>query len=190
MNNKLLISLSAVVLIGQFTSANAADFSYNYIEGAFEDIERDGADGDVFRVSGSYDITPNINIIAEYASGDFDSPLGGGDIDTDEGVIGIGYHTGIAPNTDFTANLKIVDQDIEGLSDDTGYGIGVGLRHMFTHNIEGDVNVDFVDVDDNDDTAFKLGARYYFNSAISAGLAYSTSSEDLDVVSGNLRWNF
>ncbi len=190
MNIKLFVSISVITLSSVLANANAANFNYNYVEGAYEDIDRDGADGDAFRISGSYDVAPNFNIIAEYATGDFDNPLGGGDIDTDEFAIGVGFHTEVAPSTDFTANIKVVDQEVDGITDDTGYGVGIGLRHMFTHNIEGDVNVDFVDVDDNEDTAFRVGARYHFNSAISAGLAYRTSSEDLDVVSGNLRWSF
>ena len=190
MNTKLLTTVSVVVLSGMLASANAATFNYNYVEGAYEDIDRDGSDGDDFRVSGSYDISPHFNILAEYATGDFDNPLGGSSLDTDEFAIGVGYHTEIAPTTDFTANVRVVDQDIETVVNDTGYGVGVGLRHMFTNNIEGDVNVDFVDVDNFDDTIFKVGARYHFNPVVSAGLAYSTSVEDIDVISGNLRWSF
>lgn len=182
--------LAGVAFSGLATSVNAADFSYNYLEGAYESIDLDGPDADVFRLSGSYELTPELNVIGEYATGDVDNPAGGADLDFEETAIGLGYHIGIAPLTDVTANVKLVNQDIDLAGDDTGYSVGVGVRHWLMDKIEVDANIDYIDVDDNDDTRLKVGARYYINEAISGGVDYSTSSEDVDAVSGNIRWNF
>jgi len=190
MNIKLLTSISVLLLSGIVTSVQASDFSYSYIEGSVESVDSDDPDADIYRISGSYNISPNFNIIADLATGDIDNPSGANDIDLDEGSLGIAYHTPIAQSSDFTANLKAINRDSDLVEDDTGYGVGVGLRHMLSDRIEVDANVDFVDVQEVEDTALKVGARYYFNSAISAGLAYSTSSEDIDVVSGNIRWDY
>ncbi len=195
MKTKFIPSISAAVLAGiafsgLATSVHAADFSYNYVEGAYESIDLDGPDADVFRLSGSYELTPVLNVIGEYATGDVDNPAGGGDLDFEETAIGLGYHTGIAPQTDVTANVKLVNQDIDLAGDDTGYSVGVGVRHWLMDKVEVDANIDYIDVDDNDDTRLKVGARYYINEAISAGVGFSTSSEDVDVISGNIRWNF
>ena len=89
-----------------------------------------------------------------------------------------------------TVNLKVVNCDTDLAENDTGYSLDVGVRHMLSDRVEVDANVDFVDVQDVEDTALKLGARYYFNDAISAGLGYSTSSENIDVVSANIRRDF
>lgn len=190
MNTKLLASISVLVLSGIMTSTQAKTFSYNYLQGAYESTDLDGPDADIFRISGSYNISPHLNVIGEYATGDIDNPSGGGDLDFDETAIGIGYHTPIARDTDLTANVKVVNRDTDLAGDDTGYGVGVGVRHMFTDRVEVDANVDFVDVQDIEDTTLKVGARYYFNPAISTGLTYSTSSEDVEAISGNIRWNF
>ena len=195
MKNQFIPSLSATVLAGVMlagfgTNVQAANFDYNYIQGAYESIDLDGPDADVFRLSASYELTPQLNFIAEYATGDIDNPAGGGDLDFEEVAIGLGYHTEISTSTDFTANIKVIDQDTDLAGDDTGYGVGIGLRHKLIDNIEVNANIDFVDVNDNEDTSLNVGARYYFNDALSAGLNFSTSSDDVDVVSGNIRWNF
>ena len=71
----------------------------------------------------------------------------------------------------------------------TGYGLGVGLRHKLMESLEVDANIDYINVND-DDTRLKVGARYYINEDISAGVGYSISTEDVDILSGNLRWDF
>lgn len=190
MNNKIIYSISAAVLAVLATSIQAEDFSYNYVEGAYESLDLDGPDGDIYRLSASYELTPQFNVIGEYAVGDLENPLGGSDLDFEESAIGLGYHTRIAERTDFTSNLKVVNQDIDFIGDDTGYGVGVGLRHKPVDSLELDANIDYIDVNDNDDTRYKVGARYFFNPAISAGVGYSTSAEDVDVFSGNLRWDY
>jgi hypothetical protein len=195
MNTKFINSISMAVLAGiafsgLSTNVHAADFSYNYVEGAYESTDLDGPDADVFRLSGSYELTPNVNVIGEYAAGDIDNPTGGSDLDFEETAIGLGYHTGIAPKTDVTANIKYINQDIDLVEDDNGYGVGVGVRHWLMDKVEVDADIDYVDVGDNEDTRLKLGARYHINESFSAGVGYSTSDNDVDVVSGNIRWNF
>ncbi len=190
MNIKILTSISVLSLLAAMASIQAKEFSYTYIEGAYESTDLDGPDADIFRISGSYNVSPNFNIIGDYATGNVDNPSGGSDLDFDEGSISVAYHAPVAQSTDLTANLKVVNRDTDVAGNDTGYGLGVGVRHMLSDRVEVDANVDFVDVQDVEDTALKLGARYYFNSAISAGLGYSTSSENIDVVSGNIRWDF
>ncbi len=194
MKTKIIRSISVVVLAGMTssviaTSAQAADFNYNYIEGGFENYDLENIDANVGKLSGSYEITPKLNIVGEYAKGDLDNPTGGSDLDFEESAIGIEYHASIAPKTDVTTNIKYINQDIDTVNDEDGYGVGVGVRHWLTDTVEVDANIDYSDVDSYD-TELKVGARYHFNDDISVGAGYSTSKEDVDVVSGNIRWNF
>ncbi len=192
MKNKLIHVFTGVVLAGLTFNAQAADFNYNYIEGAYESYDLDGTDveADAGRISGSYELNPNLNIIGEYAKGDLENSAGGSDLNFEESAIGIEYHTSIAPKTDLTSNIKYINQDVDTVGDDDGYGIGVGVRHWLMDKVEVGANVDYIDIDDNDDTRLKVGARYHFNESISAGAGYSTSDEKEDVVSGNIRWSF
>ena len=182
--------ISAIVFAGSATNSHAADFKYNYVEGAYEIIDLNGPDADAARLIGSYEITPQLNVVGEYATGNIDNPAGGSDLDYQEAAIGLGYHTGIAPKTDFTANVKVVNQDTDLTGNDTGYSVGIGLRHMLMDKLEVDADIDYIDVNKDDDTRLKVGARYYINETISAGVGYSASDKDVDTVSGNIRWNF
>lgn len=195
MNIKFMPSISAFILAamgfsGISTTARATDFNYNFVEGAYESTDLDGPDADIYRLSGSYALNPRLNVVGEYAKGDVDNPLGGNDFDLEEFAVGVEFNTGIAAATDLTANAKIVNQDVDVAGDDTGYGFGIGVRHRLMDKVEVDANIDYIDVHDEDDTRLKLGARYYLNEAISAGVDYSKSVEDTEVFSGNLRWNF
>jgi hypothetical protein len=66
MNKKLLSSISIValssVLSGFLSTSYADNFDYNYIEGAYQDIDLNGQDSDAFGLSGSYDINTHFNI--------------------------------------------------------------------------------------------------------------------------------
>ena len=193
MKTKLIVSLTSVVLAGAVFNAQATDFNYNYVEGAYENYDTENTDADVGKLSGSYAITPNLNIIGDYATGDIDNPSGGTDLDFEKSSIGIEYHTPIAPTTDLTTNIKYINQDIgsaDGSVDNNGYGVGVGVRHQLTDKVEANANIDYSDFDNSDDTSLKVGARYHFNESISAGVAYSTSREDEDIASTNIRWSF
>ena len=190
MKTKLICSLTSVVLAGIAFNAQAADFNYNYVEGSYEHYDLDGTDADAGKLLGSYEITPNLNIIGEYAAGNIDNPADGSDLDFQDSAIGIEYHTPIASNTDVTTNIKYINQDIDTANDDDGYSAGVGVRHMLNDKVELDANIDYTDIDNSDDTSLKVGARYHINKSISAGVGYSASKEDVDIISTNIRWSF
>ncbi len=190
MKTKLLATVSLSLLMGVAATANATDFNYTYVEGSYQDIDADGLDADSYKISGSYAINPKMNILADYEDGSIDNPIGNNDFDFDKTSIGLGYHSGISSKTDFTANVKLIDVSHDLAGDDTGYGLGVGVRHRLTDKIEVGSNIDYVDVNDNGDTTFKLNSRYYLTDKTSLGLSYSTSSDSVDVVSGGIRYDF
>ena len=120
MKTKLICSLTSVILVGMAFNAQATDFNYNYIEGAYEHYDSDKTRADAGKLSGSYEITPNLNIIGEYAAGNIDNPTGGSDLDFQNSAVGIEYHTPIAPKTDLATNIQYVKQDIDQGDDDDG----------------------------------------------------------------------
>ncbi|MBT3206379.1 MAG: outer membrane beta-barrel protein [Gammaproteobacteria bacterium] len=194
MNKKLLSSISIValssVLSGFLSTSYADNFDYNYIEGAYQDIDLNGQDSDAFGLSGSYDINTHFNIMADFSSGDISAFSDEGDSGFDEITIGMGYHTAINSATDLTANIKLLDQSNDLSGDDTGYGLGIGVRHMLSDKIEVGSNIDFMDIYDTEDTVIKVNSRYYFNDKASMSFSFGTSSEDVDTLSTGLRFNF
>jgi len=195
MNIKII---SALILAGacsvSVSNLSASNFSYSYIEGGVGDFI-DEADDPTFFVGGSYNVSSNINLLASYDTTTLTSD-GLLDLDFDKFKVGVGYHTPVSDSTDMTANVQYIGTDVsitngfnsEEIADGSGYGIGLGLRHKVSDSFEANANVDYMDVEDGKDTAFTVGARYYFNQKISANLAYT--SGDFDGASGSVRFDF
>jgi opacity protein-like surface antigen len=194
MKNKTISMLAlAGVLAVSVSTANANNFNYNYVELEVADAI-DDADP-TLTLAGSYDVSSNVNLIADYSRTTLDSS-GSTDLDFVKYSVGVGYHSPINSSTDMTANVKYIGTEIEvtngfrsaSLGDGSGFGIGLGLRHKVSDNFEANAAVDYMDVEDGTDTAFSAGGRYYFNQAVSAGIGYTTG--DFDGIDGSLRYNF
>ncbi len=190
MKTQILTILSIATLSGMVGIANASDFNYNYVEGTYQDIDADGIDGETYQIAGSYELTPSVNILAEYKDGQLDTAFRGRDVEFDQSAIGVGFHTGVTNRTDFTANIKVVDLNSDMAGDDTGYGVGVGVRHMVTNKVEVGTKIDYVDVNDVGDTTLNVNSRFHLNDKLSFGASYSTSEESNDTVSGGVRFSF
>ena len=180
---KAAVSSAALVVIASSSVAATADkseMSYNYIEGALEYSDTDDNSADVERLTVSYGVTSEYNVLADYSKGeDIDST-----VDFDEVSLGAGYHKEVAHNTDLTANAKLVYQDFDVGSSDTRLAAGLGVRHQLMDDIQVNANLDY-----NDGATFRVGARYYLIDALSAGFNFSASSgEQIAYVS--LRWDF
>lgn len=194
MMNKIVSSLVlAGVLTGTMASVSAAKFSYNFVEVSVAKVDIDGANN-TYGIGGSYDINSNVNLLGAFTTTDAGT-IDGVDLDINSYQLGIGYHTPIAESTDAVANISYVNLELEGSLgnatasvDESGYGAGVGVRHMFSDQLEGDASVDYIDINDFSDTSVSVGGRFHFNETISAGLGYTSGDED--TVSGTLRMSF
>ena len=194
MKRKLLALVSVTAIASTLAigsnSAKAADFSYNYIEGSLQDIDINGTDSDAATLSGSFDIAPNINILVGYSAEQISTPSGFSDIDVDSFRLGIGYHAPVGDNTDLTASMTAISQDMDIVGDDTGYGLGLGLRHQVNNAVELGARVEYVDIHDVDDTTIEIDSRFTIADGVSLGLALSTSSEEVDTLSAGIRFDF
>ena len=185
-----LITISSIALAGLINTAQANNFNYNYIEGGYSSFNQEGLDG-AFDIGGSYDVADNINIIANFAKTDIEGAGIEGDITDLE--VGIGYHTPIADETDLTADLTYIKAEAEVnhvSEEDTGYGIGVGVRHKFSNEIEGKARISHKKFDEAKSTALTVGGLYNINEALSAGLDLTTETDEgPEVIRTSLRWN-
>lgn len=168
-------SALAVLLLVTTASAGAAGFDYNYLQLNYTNIKFDSAnvDGDGFGLSGSYAINPDWHVFASYQAAGLDFGVDATLMDA-----GIGYNTELTPVVDAYARLSYeyakLDAPGVGSYDDSGLGLGIGLRFAASNDLELNAGIEYVDYGDNsDDTSLTAAALYKFSDAFSLGLGGS-----------------
>ena len=176
--NLIKTSLLALAL-GASTAASAADFSYNYVEGGFGEIDH----GDGLFVNAAHDIQKNIGLVGGIFIGNYDPS-----VDVTAIEFGAQYHQPIKSNLGFNAGLKILHVNVDlpawanGKDSDTGLIANAGLRFRVQPRIdlEGDLKLSTNDLID-DGLGADLGARFHVDPHLSfaAGLAVDTELDGL-----------
>ena len=179
--------LMAVILVAS-SNAISREISYDYIQGTYSSVTDSSfpndIDGDRFGVLGSLGVTQNLALTAGFNATSFDN-----DIDASQFVLGITLHAPIAVGTEVVGNLSALKAEIEGANfddNDTGFIVGIGLRHLVTNSVELDAGISYTDVYDDNFTTFGFGARFYANEKISFGIGYATE-DDVDTILLNAR---
>jgi predicted RNA-binding protein with TRAM domain len=181
----------AVPLVATLTlalpGAALAEFSYDFLEGSFVDVEIDDTsiNGDGIRIEGSSQISDAFFIRAEYEDYDFDFGIDGSIFE-----LGGGYFQTLNETLDFVAVGQYVQVEVEDIDDD-GLGIGGGLRTRFGDSIEADAVLNWVDLDNSgSDTYIDLRGRYYFNEQFAVTLKFELGSDSFDTKGIGARFNF
>lgn len=173
----MLRSSLLIGLLAFSATASAEGFSYNYLTLGYgnADVDTLSADGDGFTLGGSYAFTDKLHGFVDYETADLEDV-----IDMNRLSIGIGYNTTLSSTVDMYARLSYEDIDFDlpavliplvGDTDDSGYGLAVGVRFRATDALElqgGIKHVDYSDI--GDDTGVELGGIYSFNDTWSLGL--------------------
>ena len=160
-------------------AGSASGLKYTYVEVGYSQLNFDSpdADGDGLGIGGSYALTDQFHLFADYSTADLDF-----DIDATELDLGFGFNTPITDTIDVVATLSYVYVEFEqasfGSEDDTGLGGGIGLRALVNPKFELFGGVEYVDLSDfGSDTALGLGGHYNFNEQFAVGLAGSWSDD-------------
>ena len=191
---KTVIVAASILTIS--SNALAKDISYDYIGVEYDSITDSSlgvdVDGTGFFVGGSFSISPNLAVTAAYGTTSYDR-VAGLDIDFTELNFGITAHTPLAPNTDLFGNFSVVKVESEVsdgfdtvTDDETGNAISVGVRHMPSDKIELGIKFSSVDLYDDTDSSFEIGAQFYTTEKVSVGVGY-VMVVDVDVIVLNAR---
>ena len=134
----MLRYLSIGALMLSSTIAMADGPSYSYIEGLYQEVDIDGADGDGFVVAGSVEIDENWFVVADYAGAEIDA--GFIDVDYDRWSVGAGWRSAISEKTDWFVTASYVGAQLKapgfGSESENGFGASVGIRSMFSPKLE------------------------------------------------------
>ena len=193
---KNTIAISTLSLFS-LTNASAETFNYNYAQAGYSFINDFDIDQGV-KVSGSYDVAYNINVLGSYfVSTSSDSKIAD-DVKLDAYTLGVGYHTDISDSTDLLAEIGLINTNtdvkigsVKTNIDNAGYTLSVGARHRLQNNLELQIRFDHRNTKKVIDNTFTLGGRYYFKSNWSAGVDFNTGADDgSESITGNLRYQF
>jgi hypothetical protein len=167
-----MLRLSLISLILAFSaSANAEGFDYDFLSVGYGAVEIDdlGIDGNGFTIGASYAFTNTYFAFVDYDAASLDFG-----VDATTWAAGFGYHRGLSDNVDLVASLTYENFDIDiplaGSIDDSGLGLGIGVRYAHSQKLELNAGISYVDYSGGNDTGFQVGALYSINDAFSVGL--------------------
>jgi hypothetical protein len=147
-------------------------FNYSYVELGYVQSNLDdyNVDGNGYGLRGSYEFTRNIHAFAGYSDQDYDFNVNATTLE-----LGAGYALPVNPNMDVIGSASYVHAEVKapgfGSADDSGLGLGVGVRGRVMNTVELTGGLRYVDFDNSgSNTSFNAGGRYYFTNRFAAGL--------------------
>lgn len=191
--SKIFIPILLLSIVFQAQAqAQVQTLNYSFVELGYNDTSIDvngtDIDGDGFYGEASFEVSNSVFIGAGIGKLSYDFG-----IDQDVFELGIGAHTPLSRQTDLYGTVSYLDAEVSqallGSTDDTGYALAVGIRHLLTDALEIAGAINYVDIFNDDSTGLNLEARYYFTELVSSGLEYSTT-DNADGLSLSIRINF
>lgn len=190
------------ILIVLFSTSALAEFSYDFIEAAYIEVEFDDDPGpdtelDGWGVEISKDLGEGIFIAGSYS--DLDIEIAGVDLgDLQDYALEIGGHSSITEQLDVVLSVALGQEDIEGIK--TEYvAARFGLRYWIVDGlVEAGANAGYLNAFEsdvalgNDDSAlYSVELRLQPIPEASIGVSYGESAEfDDETLAVDLRYQF
>lgn len=178
---------SAILAFAISNGANAVSpISYNFATIQYVNQELDSLDCDQggLTLGGNLEVNENI-----FALGSF-TDVSGDICGSETFTVGAGYKQDFSVDGSFYGSLSYVNTDVdsEGIDGDSGLGIAVGARVMFTSELEGRLELSRTTTFDGN-TLLSGGVSYWFAERLSlhgdVGLGSETSS-----IAAGVRFDF
>ena len=191
MKRTILASIFGALSLNAFAASPSYDFvKAGYVQADIEDAGDFEPTG--FQIQGFKSLNENVYLTGRY--GQLGEDVSGVDIDLDYASAGVGYRYGLTQNTDFFGEVTYeyvnIDVELDSISgeDDNGYGITAGVRSMLSEQFELRGAIRYIDIED-DETAFEIGADYFFTPQLSFGATY-VIADDVDLLGVSARYTF
>ena len=191
MKRTILASIFGALSLNAFAASPSYDFvKAGYVQADIEDAGDFEPSG--FQIQGFKSLNENVYLTGRY--GQLGEDVSGVDIDLDYVSAGVGYRYGLTQNTDFFGEVTYeyvnIDVELDSISgeDDNGYGITAGIRSMLSEQFELRGAIRYIDIED-DETAFEIGADYFFTPQLSFGATY-VIADDVDLLGVSARYTF
>ena len=191
MKRTILASIFGALSLNAFAASPSYDFvKAGYVQADIEDAGDFEPTG--FQIQGFKSLNENVYLTGRY--GQLGEDVSGVDIDLDYASAGVGYRYGLTQNTDFFGEVTYeyvnLDIELDSISgeDDNGYGITAGIRSMLSEQFELRGAIRYIDIEE-DETAFEIGADYFFTPQFSFGATY-VIADDVDLLGVSARYTF
>jgi hypothetical protein len=147
-------------------------FSYSFVELGYMNTEIDDldVDGDGLGLRGSIEFTDRFHGFAGYSDLDLDF-----DVSTTQMEVGVGLNWPVSPNVDLIGTVSYLNLEVDlpapfGSADDSAIALGGALRGRVGEQLELRGGLTYAEFDEGgNDTAFNVGARYYFTKMFALG---------------------
>ena len=166
------------------TQVLADEPSFDFVQVSKTTIDFDGAgEPDGFELKLNKSLTDNIYLNVDY--GDVEE----GNADLQLTNIGLGYKSEISDDSSFFAQLDYSKMEATGGFDESGYRASVGVRTMWTKNLEVKAAYEYLDIDDDSNSLLVVGGAYNLTDNLAFTLEYKNES-DYDQTSFGVRYAF
>lgn len=186
--------LSTLCIAGFSSGAAFAEQApkWDFVQASYMKIDIDDTDFEPsgLAISGSALLDQDVFVTGSYAA--LSEDAFGTDIDFNTMSIGLGYKHSVNTTTDVFGVISYEYAEVEARGedeDDSGFGLTAGVRSMVTEQVELSGAISYIDIADDSETSFSVGADYFMSSEFSLGVAFSTSS-DASTTAINARYSF
>lgn len=193
---KAILALAVMAVSG----TAAAGPSWTYVDAGYLRASSGDEDTDGYQVRGSFGFADMWHVQAEYLDGESEGGKSSGGADVDGYNFVVGAHPAVNDTTDLVFDLSYFDYDADmgmGESSIDGYGLGTGLRTMWTDALELNAGIEVLSGDvegagDVTEVVVSVGGNYAFTDNVVVGVELSNGGL---VQEGNLanffaRWQF
>jgi len=180
--NKLLLTVGVLSTLS--FGAMAETPSFDNIEVGYLKFDSESlGKSEGFKISGSKLISENFYIAGDYT----DTSRRGFSIELT--TIGLGYKFDFSESSSFFTELDFARWDTDFGFGENGYELTAGIRSMLNDQLEVKFAVEYLDIDNNDETWLVLGGAYNLSNNFSLYADYKYDSR-FNRYGAGLRYNF
>lgn len=183
---KMLLATGIALAIGAGSvHAQESSLSYNYLDVLYHDGEVRGLDQDAIGARASFALNDSFFLKGSMIRGETDHNVSpAGKLRLRGYSAGLGYRVAINQSTDLVTGFEYVREDYRYPArsrDRKGFAADMGIRTMFTDNVEFQGGIVYRDARDFDgDLGFQLETRVHLSPMFAVTLGY----QDIDEVDG------
>lgn len=191
MKKRIIASFIAILSTQTaFAGEHTNDIQWNNLELDYvaQDIEGAGNfDPKGISLKGTRLINDNVFFVGGYTYAS--ESLAGSTIENENLSVGFGYQKPISTKTSVYSTLTYEDYEVENVDFD-GFNVALGMRYLANEKLELDTRVTNINIDGDNELAFKAKGYYKIQEDLSLGLGYNFYQGNNGQLEAGVRYSF